>query len=142
VSIHRAPPAAVAAADHMRQVHAVGEMMLEVGAPHGWGPQRLSAAQLQDVLDRLTAAAQEGSADVTLLRQGTTEVQAGGEGLDVQQDSLAAAANVWQSHAGACLSHGSPQRACLPAWRACDGSEGLTMAAGWLLASLVKCLGQ
>ena len=79
----------------------MGEMMLEVGAPHGWGPQRLSAAQLQDVLDRLTAAAQEGSADVSLLRQGTTEVQAGGEGPNVQQGSLAAGAIVWQCHAGA-----------------------------------------
>jgi hypothetical protein len=84
----------------MFQVHAVGEMMLEVGAPHGWGPQRLSAAQLQDVLDRLTVAAQEGSADVTLLRQGTAEVQAGGEGPNVQQDSLAAGAYAWQCHAG------------------------------------------
>lgn len=62
------------------QVHAVGEMMLDVGAPHGWGPQRLTAEQLQLVLERLTAAAQEGSADVTVLRQGTTEVP--GEGKE------------------------------------------------------------
>lgn len=60
-------------------MHAVGEMMLDVGAPHGWGPKRLTAEQLQLVLERLTAAAQEGSADVTVLRQGTTEVPGEGE---------------------------------------------------------------
>lgn len=60
-------------------MHAVGEMMLDVGAPHGWGPKRLSAQQLQLVLERLTSAAREGSADVTVLRQGTTEVP--GEGV-------------------------------------------------------------
>jgi hypothetical protein len=61
------------------QVHAVGEIMLDVGAPHGWGPKRLTEDQLQVVLARLTSAAQEGGADVTLLRQGTTEVPGEGE---------------------------------------------------------------
>lgn len=56
-------------------------MMLEVGAPHGWGPKRLTADQLAVVMQRLRAAATEGSADVTLLREGTTEVPAEGEWL-------------------------------------------------------------
>lgn len=54
-------------------------MMLEVGAPHGWGPKRLTAEQLAVVMERLRAAASEGAADVTLLREGTTEVPAEGE---------------------------------------------------------------
>lgn len=67
----------------LTEVHAVGEMMLDVGAPHGWGPKRLTAEQLQAVLERLTWAAREGSADVTVLRQGTTEVPGEGGGVVV-----------------------------------------------------------
>jgi hypothetical protein len=54
--------------------------MVDVGAPHGWGPKRLSPEQLTLVLARLTAAAQEGGADATVLRQGTSEVPGEGEG--------------------------------------------------------------
>jgi hypothetical protein len=64
----------------LSQVHAVGELLLEVGSPAGWGPQRLSAAQRAAVLARLKeAAAERGVADVTLLREGTTEVPGEGE---------------------------------------------------------------
>jgi len=61
------------------QVHAVGEVMLDVGGAHGWGPRRLTAPQLEVVLERLTAAAAEGGADATVFRRGTTEVPGEGE---------------------------------------------------------------
>jgi hypothetical protein len=55
-------------------------MMVDVGAPHGWGPKRLTPEQLALVLERLTSAAREGGADATVLRQGTSEVPGEGEG--------------------------------------------------------------
>jgi hypothetical protein len=62
------------------QVTAVGEVMLEVGAPQGWGPSRLSSQQLARVLAALQQAAAQGGADATVLRQGSTEMAAEGEG--------------------------------------------------------------
>jgi hypothetical protein len=61
------------------QVTAVGEVMLEVGAPQGWGPSRLTSQQLQQVLAALQQAAKKGGADATVLRQGSTEMAAEGE---------------------------------------------------------------
>jgi hypothetical protein len=60
-------------------VTAVGEVMLEVGAPQGWGPSRLTPQQLQQVLEALQQAAAKGGADATVLRQGSTEMAAEGE---------------------------------------------------------------
>jgi hypothetical protein len=60
-------------------VTAVGEVMLEVGAPQGWGPSRLTAQQLEQVLAALQQAAAKGGADATVLRQGSTEMAAEGE---------------------------------------------------------------
>ena len=54
--------------------------MLEVGAPQGWGPSRLSSSQLAEVLAALQQAAAKGGADTTVLRQGSTEMAAEGEG--------------------------------------------------------------
>lgn len=78
------------------QVTAVGEMMLEVGAPHGWGPTRLNSQQLERVLSALHHTADNGNADATVLRQGSTEVaaeggarQPAGEGSTSSDSSLA-----------------------------------------------------
>lgn len=60
------------------QVAAVGELLLEVGSAGGWGPSRLSAAQLDDVLARLTEAADGVAADVTVLKQGPAELPGDG----------------------------------------------------------------
>lgn len=61
----------------MAEVSAVGEMMIEVGAPHGsWGPTRLTAQQLERVLTAMKDTAAAGAADVVVLRQGTTETAA------------------------------------------------------------------
>lgn len=62
------------------EVGAVGEMMIEVGAPHGsWGPTRLTEQQLERVLTAMKDTAAAGGADVVVLRQGVTEVAAEGE---------------------------------------------------------------
>jgi hypothetical protein len=53
--------------------------MLEVGAPQGWGPSRLTSQQLQQVLAALQQAAKKGGADATVLRQGSTEMAAEGK---------------------------------------------------------------
>lgn len=57
----------------------MGEVMLEVGAPQGWGPSRLDSSQLGHVLAALQQAAAKGGADATVLRQGSTEMAAEGE---------------------------------------------------------------
>lgn len=62
----------------MAEVAAVGEVMLEVGAPQGWGPSRLDSSQLGHVLAALQQAAAKGGADATVLRQGSTEMAAEG----------------------------------------------------------------
>eukprot|EP00879_Flechtneria_rotunda_P004973 GHRR01005249.1.p1 GENE.GHRR01005249.1~~GHRR01005249.1.p1 ORF type:complete len:692 (+),score=252.35 GHRR01005249.1:378-2453(+) len=62
----------------MAEVTAVGEVMLEVGAPHGWGPTKLNQQQLQQVLGRMRAVADAGEADVLLLREGSTQIAAEG----------------------------------------------------------------
>ena len=51
------------------QVSTIGEAMVEVGAPDGWGPLGLTAAQLEAVLARLRGAMDAAEADVTVLRQ-------------------------------------------------------------------------
>ncbi|KAF6266501.1 hypothetical protein COO60DRAFT_1632621 [Scenedesmus sp. NREL 46B-D3] len=49
----------------MAEVAAVGEVMLEVGAPQGWGPSRLNSQQLEQVL----AALQQAAAKAAQTRQ-------------------------------------------------------------------------
>lgn len=58
------------------QVDYVGEQVLDVGAPNGWGPQGLTPEQLAKVLDRLRAAAGKVEADVSVIREHA--VEAGG----------------------------------------------------------------
>lgn len=81
--------------------------MLDVGAPHGWGPKRLTEDQLQVVLARLTSAAQEGGADTTLLRQGTTEVPGEG-GQQLAQPRRSALGSVARAHC--CNAHAEAAR--------------------------------
>lgn len=59
----------------LQQVNAVGEMLIEVGAPHGtWGPSRLSAQQMQHVLSVMKEAAARGEADLVVLREGIKDM--------------------------------------------------------------------
>jgi len=51
------------------QVSTIGEALVEVGAPDGWGPLGLTADQLDAVLERLRVAMNAAHADVTVLRQ-------------------------------------------------------------------------
>ena len=51
------------------QVSTIGEALVEVGAPDGWGPLGLMADQLGAVLERLRAAMSTAHADVTVLRR-------------------------------------------------------------------------
>ena len=51
------------------QVSTIGEALVEVGAPDGWGPLGLTAVQLDAVLERLRVAMNAAHADVTVLRQ-------------------------------------------------------------------------
>ena len=51
------------------QVSTIGEALVEVGAPDGWGPLGLTAAHLEAVLARLRSAMDAVEADVTVLRQ-------------------------------------------------------------------------
>lgn len=53
------------------EVEECGEMVLEVGAAGGWGPTALTAAQLDIVLQRLEATAQERQWAVVVLRRHT-----------------------------------------------------------------------
>lgn len=59
----------------MAEVGAVGEMLIEVGAPHGsWGPCRLTAQQLHHVLSVIKETSARGGADAVVLREGVKEM--------------------------------------------------------------------
>lgn len=51
------------------QVDIVGEALVEVGAPDGWGPVGLTEAGLEEVLQQLRTAAHTAGADTLTLRQ-------------------------------------------------------------------------
>lgn len=55
----------------------MGEVVLEVGAPGGWGPVGLAAGQLEAVLGRLMATAAAHNANVSITRKRTAQLQAG-----------------------------------------------------------------
>ncbi|KAG2455073.1 hypothetical protein HYH02_000895 [Chlamydomonas schloesseri] len=56
------------------EIEAVGEMMLEVGAPLGWGPVGLTAEQLGACLVRIRAAVEPLQVDATVVCQRTTQL--------------------------------------------------------------------
>jgi len=55
----------------------MGEALLVVGAPNGWGPHPLTSEQMEGVLKEVTAEMEGVGADVTELRRraGTSTVK-------------------------------------------------------------------
>ena len=60
------------------QVESMGEALLVVGAPNGWGPHPLTSEQMAAVMQELTAEMDRVGADVTeLRRRGSTSTVKG-----------------------------------------------------------------
>lgn len=51
------------------QVESMGEAVVAVGYPNGWGPSNLTGTQLDDVLKELNEQMDQVKADITLLRR-------------------------------------------------------------------------
>ena len=51
------------------QVEGMGEALVSIGSPNGWGPAPLTAQQVDEVLAELTADMDGVGADVTVLRR-------------------------------------------------------------------------
>ena len=52
-----------------QQVEGMGEALVSIGSPNGWGPAPLTAQQVDEVLAELMADMDRVGADVTVLRR-------------------------------------------------------------------------